>query len=74
MTRLVSVHWASVFLRPTFVRQTHRQGYQALAWTVNDVPLMKLLLRLGVDGIVTDRPDLWAQVKPFPEAKGKGCR
>ena len=62
MTRLVSVHWASVILRPAFIRRTHKQGHQALVWTVNDARLMKLLLRLGVDGVVTDRPDLWKQV------------
>lgn len=59
-TQLVSVQWASVFLRPGFVRRTHRQGYQALVWTVDDARLMRLLLWLGVDGIVTNRPDLWA--------------
>jgi glycerophosphoryl diester phosphodiesterase len=61
-TRSVNVHWATIFLRPTFIRQTHRRGHHVVTWTVNDVPLMKLLLRLGVDGIVTDLPNLWAKI------------
>jgi glycerophosphoryl diester phosphodiesterase len=28
------------------------------AWTVDDPADMRLLLAMGVDGIVTDRPDL----------------
>ena len=61
-TLSVNVHWATVFLRPTFIRQTHRRGHHVVAWTVNDVPLMKLLLRLGVDGIVTNLPNLWVKI------------
>jgi glycerophosphoryl diester phosphodiesterase len=65
-TRVVSVYWPSVLLPPTSVRRIHNQGYQVWVWTVNDTRLMRLLVWLGVDGIITDRPDRW------PEGIGTG--
>jgi len=32
-------------------------------WTVNDVEMMEKLLNEGVDGLITDRPDLALDVK-----------
>lgn len=43
---------------PRFVRNAHRQGIRVHVWTINDAPAMELLLDLGVDGIVTDQPDV----------------
>jgi glycerophosphoryl diester phosphodiesterase len=40
-----------------FVDAVHRAGAQVHAWTVNEVEDMNHLLDMGVDGIVTDRPD-----------------
>ena len=40
------------------VRALHRRGIEIHIWTVNDPEQMRRLLELGVDGIVTDRPDL----------------
>lgn len=40
-----------------FVRVTHRKNVQIHVWTVNEVANMERLIALGVDGIITDRPD-----------------
>jgi glycerophosphoryl diester phosphodiesterase len=40
----------------------HARGLQVHVWTVNATSEMIELLDLGVDGIITDRPDLLKQV------------
>jgi glycerophosphoryl diester phosphodiesterase len=47
-----------------FVAQAHREGIEVHAWTVNDSAAMRQLLSLGVDAIVTDRPDRFQQLLP----------
>lgn len=44
------------------VRHFHRLGLPVHVWTVDREPEMRELLALGVDGIVTDRPDVLARV------------
>lgn len=57
-------HWSSFWreLDAAQVREAQSLGLKVLAWTVNDRTTMQRLLDLGVDGLVTDRPDLGAQV------------
>lgn len=45
-------------LTPRFIRAARRQNLDVHAWTINDRETMQRLLDLGVDGIITDRPDL----------------
>lgn len=45
-----------------FVRAAHRRGVEVHVWTVDEEPVMRELLDLGVDGLVTDRPDLLREV------------
>lgn len=40
------------------VAAVHAAGLSILVWTVNDVPTAARLATAGVDGMVTDRPDL----------------
>ncbi|MBD3286089.1 glycerophosphodiester phosphodiesterase [candidate division WOR-3 bacterium] len=39
------------------IRRCHRRDIQVHVWTVNDPGDMRRLLEMGVDGIITDRPD-----------------
>jgi glycerophosphoryl diester phosphodiesterase len=43
---------------PRFVRTAHRLGVRVDVWTINTEPDMRRVLGFGVDGIMTDRPDI----------------
>jgi glycerophosphoryl diester phosphodiesterase len=45
-----------------FIALTHRLGRQIHVWTIDDPQEMTRLLDLGVDGIMTDRPDVLRDV------------
>ena len=46
-----------------FIDEAHERGMPVLAWTVDDARRMGELAGDGVDGIVTDRPDLALQLR-----------
>ena len=43
------------------VEKAHARGVQVVPWTVNEADDMRRLKRLGVDGLITDYPDLAQQ-------------
>lgn len=45
-----------------FVRLSHALGLAVHVWTVNEPSLMRRIIAMGVDGIITDEPTVAAQV------------
>lgn len=45
-----------------FIRRAHKAGKQVFVWTVNDAASMSRMISLGVDGIITDEPELARRV------------
>ncbi len=45
-------------LTERFVNAAHNRSMEVHAWTINDQDDQQRLLQMGLDGIVTDRPDL----------------
>jgi glycerophosphoryl diester phosphodiesterase len=55
-------HGAVTIVDERFVRKSHQSGLQVHVWTIDDRAEMERLLDLGVDGIMTDRPEVLKQV------------
>jgi glycerophosphoryl diester phosphodiesterase len=45
-----------------FVRAAHERGLHVEPWTIDDPEQMQLYIDWGVDGIITDRPDLMLEI------------
>ena len=54
---------------PEWVEKAHANGLAVHVWTINDRPLMEQLIAIGVDGIMTDRPELLEEILHGAEAK-----
>lgn len=58
---------------PALLRYARRAGIEVHVWTIDTAPEMAELLDLGVDGLVTDRPDVLREVLrargAWPEAR-----
>jgi len=44
------------------VKELQAQGIRIVPWTTNDPEMMRVFIQRGVDGLITDRPDLLQQV------------
>ncbi|NQT59624.1 MAG: hypothetical protein HQ557_11645 [Bacteroidetes bacterium] len=44
------------------IQKAHELGLKIIPWTINDPGIMRQFIELGVDGIITDRPDLLVAV------------
>jgi glycerophosphoryl diester phosphodiesterase len=45
-----------------FIEQAHARNIRLEPWTVDDPELMKEYISWGVDGIITDNPDLMLEI------------
>lgn len=52
----------SVLVGKSLVDKCHAAGVKIIPWTVNSVKDIKYLMNLGVDGIITDYPNLMGQL------------
>ena len=46
-----------------FIRHAHDAGLKVQVWVVNDEPDMRRLLGWGVDGLISNRPDLAGRIR-----------
>ena len=56
------VTWHYGMLTKESVKRVKERGIKIFAWTVDDLALMRELLHLGVDGIISGRPDLFSKL------------
>ena len=49
-------------LTPAFVRAAHERGLAVEPWTIDDPDEMRQYIEWGVDGLMTDRPDLLLEI------------
>jgi len=54
------------------VKELQAAGVEVVPWTTNDAEKMRQQIRLGVDGIITDRPDILQQVLAEERAAAVG--
>ena len=52
-----------VLAKKRYLRRMHRKGYRLFVWTVNDPEQARDLIERGVDGLITDRPDILLPIR-----------
>jgi glycerophosphoryl diester phosphodiesterase len=57
----VSIHPYWALVSADLVRDARDRRLQVFAWTVNEVEIMRQLIREGVDGIISDTPERFAE-------------
>ena len=57
-----ALHPLYIYVTRLYVERAHRAGIQVNPWTVNKESTAKHLLKLGVDGLITDEPGLMNKV------------
>ncbi len=55
-------HGPITVVDPDVLAAAHEAGLEVHVWTVNDADRMRRLLDLGVDGLISDRPDVLREV------------
>ncbi len=50
-------------ITPSILDQAHEAGMAVIPWTVNEPEEMRRLIEMGVDGLISDRPDLLVNLR-----------
>ncbi|MDP4171513.1 MAG: glycerophosphodiester phosphodiesterase family protein, partial [Bacillota bacterium] len=50
------------YVTKDMVQEAHKDGMKVIPWTIDDAPTMQKLINDGVDGMITDYPDLLRNV------------
>ncbi|MFT3902277.1 MAG: glycerophosphodiester phosphodiesterase family protein [Niabella sp.] len=50
-------------LTKELISQCHKMNMRVVPWTINDLETMKELVEMGVDGLISDYPDLYSKLK-----------
>ena len=50
-----------IFVNKNIVSTAHKNGKKVFVWTVNDENDIERMISMGVDNIITDRPDVAAE-------------
>jgi len=58
LARPTALHPRNTMFTPEFMRWARGKGYKVNTWTVDDPTEMQRLRTLGVDGIITNKPDV----------------
>jgi glycerophosphoryl diester phosphodiesterase len=56
--RILGPGLAALKARPELVAKAHERGHEVYVWTVNEPDEIDLVISLGVDGVISDRPAL----------------
>ncbi len=51
-----------ILAKKSFINAAHNKGLRVIVWTINDKERMRNLIKLGVDGIITDYPNRLIEV------------
>jgi glycerophosphoryl diester phosphodiesterase len=54
---------ATRIVSPRFIRHAHSAGLKVQVWTVDEEADMRRLLEWGVDGLISNRPDVGVSVR-----------
>ena len=52
-----------VLVNPNLITECHKRNIEIIPWTVNDKKEITKLKKMGVDGIISDYPDLFKSIK-----------
>jgi glycerophosphoryl diester phosphodiesterase len=62
MSHPTALHPRYPMVTSAYIRWAHGKGYKINTWTVDETKEMRRLIALGVNGIITNRPDALAKV------------